>query len=156
MSLFSLSIIFVLLILTTVYFISLVSADLIAKEKERLINLENDLSEISIREGEIRAFNSIISEIDSFYGESTDLTMIMKDLREVLPPGSHIDSFQYDRSRSVTGKINRIGITGYAPDWQALLQIERGLEERFDNVEFSPGVWAQISDIVFSINLETR
>lgn len=156
-SVFSVLTIFILMILTVLFFLNQVSAKIITEEIDRLEERELELSSISLREGEIRAFNMIISDIDQLYRESEDVIEIIEDLRTILPSGSYLNSFRYEKSFDANGIVEyTITITGYAPEWQSLIEMERGLDDRFDDVIFSPGVWTQLSDIDFSINLKTR
>lgn len=156
-SFFSLMTLMILLLSATLYLLNRISAEIVSEEMVRLEERESELSLGGVREGEIRAFNDTILDLESIYRDSLDVIGVIESLREALPSGSRIDSFRYDRSfDDQENVVHGIIISGYAPEWRSLLEIESALEERFKEVTFSPGVWTQLSDIVFSINLKVK
>jgi len=156
-SLFSILTILILLLSATLYLLNRFSAKIISEEKARLQEYGSELFAGGVREGEIRAFNDIIIDIESIYRNSVDMIDVIESLRKVLPAGSHFNSFQYDRSfDDQKNVVHTVIVTGYAPEWRSLLEIERNLEERFEEVTFSPGAWIQLYNIDFSVNLRVK
>ncbi len=156
-SIFSMLALLGLMLSATLYALNFVSAELISAERDRISRIEDEMSTAVFREGQIRSFNETISELISIHVGSADMTDLFRSLHDALPPGSRIDSVRYDRSIDDSGEVvHQMMVSGYAPEWQSMLEIERGLEERFDEITFSPGVWTRLSDIDFSITLILR
>jgi len=156
-SLFSILTILILFLSVTLYLLNRFSAKIISEEKARLQEYGSELFVDGVREGEIRVFNDIIFDIESIYRNSVDVMDVIESLRKVLPSGSHFNSFQYDRSfDDQENVVHTVIVTGYAPEWQSLLEIEKNLKERFEEVTFSPDAWIQLSNIDFSVNLRVK
>jgi len=156
-SLFSILTILILFLSVTLYLLNRFSAKIISEEKAHLQNYKSELFIGGLREGEINIFNDTMLDIKSIYRNSVDVIDIIESLRDVIPSGSRIDSFRYERSfDDQDNVIHTVTVTGYAPEWQSLLEIEKNLKERFEEVTFSPDTWIQLSDINFSVNLKVR
>ncbi len=156
-SIFSILVLFGLTLSVTLYALNLVSAELISAERERIGMIEIEMSTAVLREGQIRSFNETVSGLISIYTGSVDMADAFRSLHDVIPSGSRIDSVRYERSVDDHGEaVHGMTVTGYAPEWQSMLEIERGLEDQFEDISFSPGAWTRLSDIDFSIAFKLR
>ncbi len=121
-------------------------------------NEKIDLPVILEKEEKIMKINKLLSEIDYFQNKSLIITDILREIHEILPDGTYVKSFQFNKKIDEKDKkdINEIILSGYSPDWQSLLKIEEGLKNNFSNIKFSPGTWTEIENINFLVSFEIQ
>ena len=132
----------------TLYGLSIFTAETLEEERAILKEKEDLYFEILEKDRLVEEVNEIAPRFDAFYREQISLTELVKKISASLPEEAHVTGF---RLASRDGEDKLITLEGYAGNWEDLLFIEDRLEESFSDVSFSPGVWAQVSDINFTV-----
>jgi hypothetical protein len=99
-------------------------------------------------EMDIRDINKSTTEVNSFFGQKRELTLILDNFSQIIPQDSYLTSFSYQKESS------KVFIAGSCPDRERMLELKEGLEKREDvkNISFPSSNW--LSPDKFSINFE--
>ncbi len=129
---------------------------ILLQEKQKTLSLNEEL------EKEIKEANTFLSELDSFYQESTSITQLLESIDATLTSEVYLTSFNFALPR-IKGKENpRVSISGFSPDRETLLILQENLkkEQSFSDIYFSPESWVEPENIDFNIrfrfNKETQ
>jgi len=140
------------------YTAKIFAVDLLEKEQFLIEKREADFSDVLEKEKKVRELGEMLSKIDVFYQKSTGTVDLFEEVYQTLPPGTYLTEFRFVRKKDADKEkeIGQIALSGYSPDWESLLELEKNLKERFSNVRFSSGIWTQLKDINFLVNIETK
>jgi len=113
---------------------------------------ENSLDLPKIREEEknIKAFNSKVVELNSFYIKEKDLTAVLEKVTESMPQEIYLKSFRIEGGKKIT-------ISGFSLTREALLGLDVALKDSgFDKVQFPASSWEKGQNIDFSVSFELK
>ncbi len=134
----------------TLYGLSFIAANMLKNEKHFLEEKEDIYFNIIEEENLIKEVNKISPKLKSFYQDQVRISVILKKISDSLTTSSYLNNFRLTRE----GSDYLVTLEGYAESWDDLLFIENSLKEHFSEVSFSPGIWAQVSDINFTITFQ--
>jgi len=117
-------------------------------EKERTLSLNKEL------EKEIKEANTFLSELDSFYQETTSITQLLETIDTTLTSGIYLTSFDFALPKTKSKDKPRVSISGFSPDRETLLIFQKNLkqEQSFSEVYFSPESWVEPENPDFDVN----
>jgi len=103
-------------------------------------------------EKRIGDYNSILSELDSFYDRNLNLTEILEKTSKTLPAGTYLTTFNFNLLTS------QISLSGFCPNREILFEFKKNLEqeEKFEKVYFPPSNWVIPTDINFSASFQIK
>lgn len=118
------------------------------QEKERTLSLNKEL------EKEIKEANTFLSELDSFYQETTSITQLLETIDTTLASGVYLTSFDFALPRIKGKESPRVSISGFSPDRETLLIFQENLkkEQGFSEIYFSPESWVEPENPDFDVN----
>ncbi len=121
---------------------------ILLQEKEKTISLNKEL------EKEIKEANTFLSELDSFYQETTRTTHLLETIDATLASGVYLTSFDFALPKIKDRDKSRISISGFSPDRETLLIFQENLkkEESFSEVYFSPESWVEPKNLDFDVS----
>ncbi len=145
-------VLFILFFSATLFALKEVSKNSLAEEREKLRETEDSFKMIERVESKTKEVNEILQPISAFYKEQIDVSKVIKETLSQMPRNSSVDSFSFE----LKDNKGEIKITGYAADYQALLNMEKNLKERFSSVKFNEDAWLKLNDINFSVTFKTK
>lgn len=113
-------------------------------ESQKLIfeQREKELKEAKIEdlEKEIRKYNLVFSNLNSFYREKVSFAEILEKFSEILPEGIYLKSFSLT---PVAEKEIEILVSGFSPDRFSLIKLKENLEKEkeFFEIEIPTKSW---------------
>lgn len=120
------------------------------KEAENRLSLESEL------EKEIRDFNFLLSQLNSFYQKRLEMSKILEKISSTLPERIYLTNLNFILSPE--GDIATISLSGFSPTRELLLSFKEKLEreEGFFEIFFPPENWIRSTDINFSCNFKLK
>ena len=132
------------------------------------INAQKVVVEAQRKEGEelrlqeIRKLNEEVKGASSFYEKRIVVSDIVERISSALPANVRLSSLLYAPSAqtakgdSPTASRAKIGLAGFAPRTEDLLEIRTNLEQDslFKNFQFPPSNWVRAENINFSFDFE--
>jgi Tfp pilus assembly protein PilN len=102
--------------------------------------------------GKVEALNQNLSKLDSFYQGQIDLTKILEKVSKNLPAGVYLTTFSFQK------EVSQIGISGFAPRRETLLELKENLEKEKDFAElhFPPANWVKPTNIDFYLTFRVK
>lgn len=101
-------------------------------------------------EEEIKNYNNILSQLESFYKERIDLTDIFEKISAVLPLETYLESLSFN---SLNGQIS---LTGFSPNREKLLEFQENLNKTgyFKDINIPASSWVDPAkaSIIFKLN----
>jgi len=121
---------------------------ILLQQKEKTLSLNKDLEE------EIKESNIFLSDLDSFYQETTNITQLLEIIESTLTRGVSFTVFDFALSQTKSKDDPRISINGFCPDRETLLTFQKNLKEEqsFYGVYFSPESWVEPKNVNFDVN----
>jgi len=118
------------------------------QEKEKTLLLNKEL------EKEIKEANIFLSELDSFYQESTKITQLLENTDTTLASGVYLISLDVALSKIKSEGRSRVSISGFSPDRETLLIFQENLKKElsFSEVYFSPESWVEPENVDFDVS----
>lgn len=118
------------------------------QQKEKTLSLNKDL------EKEIKESNVFLSDLDSFYQETTSITRLLETINSTLAPRVYFTGFDFALPKIKGKNKPRISINGFCPDRETLLTFQENLkkEQSFSGVYFSPESWVAPENVDFDVS----
>lgn len=121
------------------------------EEKRILAEGKNQtIKMMKIKEDEerISSYNVNFSTLKMFYNKQANISLMIKELSDSLPPGISFSYLDYSG-----GKVS---ISGFCPDRESLVNFKNNLEKQanFKKINFPANDWVEQRNIDFSLNFE--
>ncbi|GEM_PF-2193908 len=144
--------VFSVFLFLSLYLVKEMAVGGIKEESQALSEERRKFEGVLEMEENIEEFNEMVSQIDSLYKKSLDVTQTLEEIYLSLPLGVYIEKMEMERE----GETEKVLLLGYSPDWKALTLLEEKLKESFSEVRFSSHSWAQVEDINFSVEIKIQ
>lgn len=146
---FFLSLFLVLFLVKSYISIDLKTEEINIEERQKKITLNQEL------EKEITESNNLLSELDSFYEKSSNLTHILERINDNLPSGTYLTGFNLSFVKQEK-EMTKVSLSGYSNNRERLIEFKENLEEEdiFSEVYFSPKSWVKPTEIDFGVSFE--
>ena len=123
-----------------------------SSEKEKLLLKQKriETSEIQALREKTSFFNSRFLELNSFFENRIFLTDIFKGIDQLLPEGTYLTSFFYQKDRK------EIYLSGFAPTREVLFKLKKNFEskEMIKDLSFPLSNWVEPEDIEFHLRFK--
>ena len=154
-----LGIVFLSFFLSLFLVLFLVKSYITADLKTEEINIEERQKKITLNqelEKEITESNNLLSELDSFYEKSSNLTHVLERINNNLPSGTHLTGFNLSFLKQKGEEMTKISLSGHCNNRERLIEFKENLEEEdiFSEVYFSPESWVKPTEIDFGVTFE--
>jgi len=101
-------------------------------------------------EEEIKNYNNVLSQLESFYKEKIDLTDILEKISAVLPEETYLKSLSFNSLNS------QISLAGFFPNREKLLEFQENLNKTgyFEDINIPASSWVEPANtsIIFKLN----
>lgn len=116
------------------------------------VQKEYNRPEIQNLQEEIRAANSSLTKLNSFYQKKIYFAEILERISKTLPQGTYLTNF----STVFSPETLKVSLSGFAPFRETLFEFKKNLEkeEDFKKVFFPPANWVKPANIEFFVTLE--
>lgn len=113
------------------------------KKRTGVLGIEN-------LEKEIKEINDKLSKLKSFYGGEPNLTRVLQKLSEILPSGSYLTGFSYQKETS------QINLSGFCQDRERIFKLKENLEseEDFKELYFPSSNWLSPQNFNLSFKIK--
>ena len=100
----------------------------------------------------IKAANSSLTKLNSFYQKKIYFTEILERISKTLPQGIYLTNF----STVFSPEVLKISLSGFSPNREMLFEFKKNLEkeEDFKKVLFPPANWVKPTNIEFFVTFE--
>ncbi len=141
---------FIVIFCGALYFIKYFGTNFITQDKFFYLYQIEELADISEKENDIKKFNNLITEIDSFYKNQKEVTSLLEEIKEIIPESAYYKTIQLEKR----GADLEFVLSGTAIDWETVFEIEETFKEmeKFGNLNFSPQNWTKEKDIDFLVS----
>ncbi len=101
------------------------------------------------------AFNKNLLQLDSFYQNQLDLTEILEEISQTIPPEIYLNNLSIVPQRGEE-KIINCNLAGFSPTREILLIFKENLEKEteFHDIYFPSSCWVKTADINFTIRFK--
>ena len=122
------------------------------EEREKEISSNQEMKEI------IENSNLTFSKLDSFYQKRLDLTQVLEKISKLLPSGTYLINFNFNRPQKKEGFLAQISLSGFSESREVLFSFKGNLEKEaeFAEVYFPPENWVKPSDINFTVTFKLK
>lgn len=145
-------VIFVLFFTTTTYFIQRVGLEKFEEERRVFAEERSQFGDVGQKIEDIEKLNKKLANIEEIKNNQPNFSQLFFDINSSLTETARLDSFNCAES----GDDYHVTLSGYVPDWEGLLELERELKKNFESVNFSSDSWTQTKDISFLVKLERK
>lgn len=135
---------------TVLYTVKYFSFKVLNEERQNIQQERERFKNVLEKKESVDNLNKRVFKIKNLKEKRISLTKLLVDISNSITKETKLSSFQYD----IKDKTHQITISGYTPNWEHLLTIEKELKSRFKNVNFSSESWTQTEDITFSVKFE--
>jgi Tfp pilus assembly protein PilN len=122
------------------------------EERGEEISFNQEMKEI------IENSNLTFSNLDSFYQKRLDLTQVLEKISKLLPSGTYLINFKFNRPQKKEEFLAQISLSGFSESREVLLSFKENLgkEAEFAEVYFPPENWVKPSDINFTVTFKLK
>lgn len=122
----------------------------VSLERERVTQYQKEIEdrEAQALKKKISDFNSDLSNSLPFFEEQVFLTNIFEEISPLLPEGSYLTSFFYQKERK------EISLLGFAPTRDSLFELKKNFEkeDKIKDLNFPASNWIKSKDIEFNLS----
>ncbi len=144
--------IFLLFFSATLFALEEISKNSLLEEEINLRSTEDSFEIIKRVEAKTKEVNEILRPLSNFYTQQVSVSDLTAEVFSLMPPYSSVENFSF-KLKNGSGEVN---LTGYAANYQVLLDIEEKLKDKFTDVDFDASSWLKINDINFSVTFKTK
>lgn len=126
-------------------------------QKILLTQKEQESLQIQELEEKVKESNLILSNLNSFYQESSSVTEILEKISKTLPSGTYLSTLNFSPLADEEEKyLAQISLSGFSPNREILLEFKKNLEvqDAFEEIYFPPSNWVKPTDIYFSVKFK--
>lgn len=131
----------------------------VQKAKAQQAQRRIEQTEIQDFSQKIESANQTFSYLASFYQNQPDLTLILEEFSNTLPPKVYLTKLSLGSLQSKKEEspyLFELSASGFCPDRETLVQFKQnlGAHPRFGEPRFPPSNWIKAQDINFSLTLK--
>jgi len=116
------------------------------------VQKEYNQPEIQSLQEQIKATNSILTKLSSFYQKKIYFTEVLERISKTLPEGTYLTNL----STVFSSNILKVSLSGFVPTRETLFEFKKNLEkeESFKEIFFPSANWVKPANIDFFISFE--
>jgi Tfp pilus assembly protein PilN len=103
------------------------------------------------------SFNLVLSKLESFYYNQTELNEILEKISEIIPSEIYLTNLSIVPSPEKPFRI-KCDLSGFSPTRDKLLELKKNLEEEesFEGISLPPASWVEATNINFAVTFKIK
>ena len=119
---------------------------------------EFEASGIQEFEQRIKIINQDLERLDSFYRNQINLTALIEQVSDALPPEIYLNNFSFNALSGEEKYIFKVSLSGFSLHRAALFEFKENLQaqENFEQIYFPLASWVKPNNIDFNLSFKIR